>query len=256
MRQRRHTHSDILSGGYSQGGGHSALASKYGLGADQVLEWEVVDGNGEVRVANRQNNTDLFWALAGGGGSTYGVVLSITSKAHKDIPVSSANFTFTSEGITQDTYYEAIAAWQVALPPIVDSGIMVIYFFTNTSFAVSPITAPGVPSGELAALLTPYFDKLNGLGVAYTSYIDQFPGYYSQFSTMQGPIQVGIAQYGGWLIPRSVVEFNNDALITAYRNITEDGAQFIGVALNVSKAVDNSVLPAWRDTLISTVITT
>ncbi|KAI0758134.1 FAD/FMN-containing isoamyl alcohol oxidase MreA [Fomes fomentarius] len=233
-----------IAGGYSQGGGHSALASKYGLGADQV--W----------VANRQNNTDLFWALAGGGGSTYGVVLSMTSKAHKDIPVSSANFTFTSEGITQDIYYEAIAAWQAALPPIVDSGIMVIYFFTNTSFAASPITAPGVSSSELAALLTPYFDKLKGLGVTYASYIDQFPGYYSQFSTMQSPIQVGIAQYGGWLIPRSVVEFNNDALITACRNITEDGAQFIGVALNASKGVDNSVLPAWRNTLIDTVITT
>lgn len=35
-----------LVGGYSQGGGHSALSSKYGLGADPVLEWEVIDGTG------------------------------------------------------------------------------------------------------------------------------------------------------------------------------------------------------------------
>jgi hypothetical protein len=53
---------------------------------------------------------------------------------------------------------------------------------------------------------------------------------------------------------------NNDALTNAYRHITEDGALFIGVGVNVSKKVagdvDNAVLPAWRDTLIDTVITT
>lgn len=35
------------AGVYTQGGGHWALASKYGLAADQVLEWEVVDGQGQ-----------------------------------------------------------------------------------------------------------------------------------------------------------------------------------------------------------------
>ena len=63
-----------LAGGYSQGGGHSALASKYGLGADQTLEFEVVDGTGTFRRANRYENADLYWALSGGGGGTYGVV--------------------------------------------------------------------------------------------------------------------------------------------------------------------------------------
>lgn len=33
-----------LAGGYPQGGGHSALGSKYGLAADRLLEWELVDG--------------------------------------------------------------------------------------------------------------------------------------------------------------------------------------------------------------------
>lgn len=46
----------------------------------------------------------------------------------------------------------------------------------------------------------------------------------------------------------------------AYRFINEQGAQFIGVALNASLATagnpENSVNAAWRDTLIDTVITT
>ena len=63
-----------LAGGYTQGGGHSALASKYGLAADQTLEFEVVDGTGTFLRANRLENSDMFWALSGGGGGTYGVV--------------------------------------------------------------------------------------------------------------------------------------------------------------------------------------
>ncbi|OJD30446.1 fad binding domain protein [Diplodia corticola] len=249
-----------IAGGYSQGGGHSPLSSKYGLGADQVLEWEVVDGTGEVHVANRQQNKDLYWALSGGGAGTYGVVLSMTSKAHHDIPVSGANLTFTAEGLSAETFYAAIGAWEAELPKLADAGAMAIYSFTNTFFAIAPITAPGVSSDQLATLLQPYEDKLSSLNITYSSYIHQFDGYYSQFSTMQSPIQVGIAQYGGWLLPRSLVETNNAALNAAYRNITEDGATIINIALNVSKTVagdvDNSILPAWRDALVSAVVTT
>lgn len=87
-----------LAGGYTQGGGHSQLSSKYGLAADQALEWEVIDGRGRFLRASRTENTDLYWALSGGGGGTYGVVWSLTSKAHQDIPVSVVNLTFTNEG--------------------------------------------------------------------------------------------------------------------------------------------------------------
>jgi hypothetical protein len=54
---------------------------KYGLGADQVLEIELVNADGEIITANECQNTDYFWAMRGGGGSTYGVVLTYTMKA-------------------------------------------------------------------------------------------------------------------------------------------------------------------------------
>lgn len=88
----------------------------------------------------------------------------------------------------------------------------------------------------------------------------QYPSYLAFNQAMQRVIEVGTSQYGGWLIPRSVVENNNTALSQAYREITEDGATFIGVGLNVSKQVSgdvyNTVLPAWRDALISTTLST
>jgi FAD/FMN-containing dehydrogenase len=51
------------------GGGHGFLTSKVGLGADQVLSLELVTADGRFVTADPNTNTDLFWALRGGGGS-------------------------------------------------------------------------------------------------------------------------------------------------------------------------------------------
>ncbi|TPR02971.1 FAD dependent oxidoreductase family protein [Aspergillus niger] len=188
-----------IAGGYCQGGGHSALSSRYGLAADQVLKWE-------------------------------------------------------------DTFYSAVGLYHSLLPTIVDAGAMSIWYFTNTTFYIAPLTGPNIPVQELISLLKPFREGLEEMGIRYTLYAEQFPTYLSEFNGMMPEIPVGEAQYGGWLIPRSVVRENNTALTAAYRQITEDGATFIGVGLNVSKAlvgdVDNAVLPAWRDTLIDTTLTT
>ncbi|KAL4922780.1 hypothetical protein BDW62DRAFT_196784 [Aspergillus aurantiobrunneus] len=250
-----------ISGGYTQGGGHSSLASVHGLAADQVLQWEVIDGKGNFITATRGNEyADLYWALSGGGPGTYGVVWSMTTKAHPDTPVSGFNLTFTNEGISQDTLYEAVSLYHSTLPSLVDAGAMTVWMFTNTSFTISPLTGPNIPVAKLQELIKPFTDGLAKLGIKYTSYSAQFPSFLSQYNAMQGAIEVSTAQYGGWLIPRSVVTYNNDALTASYRHITSSGATFIGVGLNVSHAVTgdvhNAILPAWRETLIDTTITT
>lgn len=250
-----------LAGGYTQGAGHSALSSRYGLAADQVLKWEVIDGQGNFITATRDNEySDIFWALSGGGAGTYGVVWSMTSKAHPGTPVSGLNLTYTSEGISQDTFYSTVETFHAALPAIVDAGAMSVWYFTNTSFSIAPITGPNIPVADLVTLLKPFTDSLDKLGIKYTTVSKQYDSYYSQFQDMQGVIEVGTAQYGGWLVPRSVVQNNNHALLTAYREITEAGGTFIGVGLNVSQKVTgdvhNAVLPAWREALIDTTLTT
>ncbi|KAL4757796.1 uncharacterized protein BDW70DRAFT_170995 [Aspergillus foveolatus] len=74
-------------GGYIQGGGHSPATHDFGLASDQVLEAQVILANGTIVVANPCTNPDLFTALRGGGGGTYGVVISVTIKAHPSRPV-------------------------------------------------------------------------------------------------------------------------------------------------------------------------
>jgi len=52
-------------GGYLSGGGHGILGPTYGMGADQVLQMEVVTPGGEILTINECQNQDLFWAIRG-----------------------------------------------------------------------------------------------------------------------------------------------------------------------------------------------
>ncbi|KAI0797160.1 FAD-binding domain-containing protein [Abortiporus biennis] len=62
-------------GGWLQGGGHGVLSNTLGMGVDRVLEFKVVTPDGVFRTVNQCQNQDLFFALRGGGGGTFGVVL-------------------------------------------------------------------------------------------------------------------------------------------------------------------------------------
>ena len=62
--------------GYSLGGGIGWLARKHGLSADSVVAIELVTAGGALLRADRNENTDLFWALRGGGGGL-GVVVAV-----------------------------------------------------------------------------------------------------------------------------------------------------------------------------------
>jgi FAD/FMN-containing dehydrogenase len=64
--------------GLVQSGGFGSFSKHYGLAAAGLLEAEVVTADGAVRIANACTNPDLFWALKGGGGGTFGVVTRLT----------------------------------------------------------------------------------------------------------------------------------------------------------------------------------
>ncbi|KAL3462167.1 FAD-binding domain-containing protein [Aspergillus heterothallicus] len=67
--------------GFTLGGGLSYYSAQYGLSCDNVLNFEVVLGNGTIVNANSTSNSDLWWALKGGG-NRFGIVTKFTLKAH------------------------------------------------------------------------------------------------------------------------------------------------------------------------------
>jgi len=68
--------------GLIQSGGFGSFSKRYGMAAASLLEAEVVTADGVIRTVNACTDPDLFWALKGGGGGTFGVMTRLTLRTH------------------------------------------------------------------------------------------------------------------------------------------------------------------------------
>jgi len=71
--------------GLIQSGGFGSFSKRFGAASASLLEAEVVTADGRIRTVNARRDPDLFWALKGGGGGTFGVVTKLTLRTH-DLP--------------------------------------------------------------------------------------------------------------------------------------------------------------------------
>jgi FAD/FMN-containing dehydrogenase len=71
--------------GLIQSGGFGSFSKNYGLAAASLLQAEIVTADGKILIANASTNPDLFWALKGGGGGSFGVVTKVTLATY-DLP--------------------------------------------------------------------------------------------------------------------------------------------------------------------------
>lgn len=69
--------------GLVQSGGFGSFSKRYGTAASSLLEAQIVTADGKLRTVNACNDPDLFWALKGGGGGSFGVITSLTLKTHE-----------------------------------------------------------------------------------------------------------------------------------------------------------------------------
>lgn len=68
---------DVCIGGYVQGGGYGFTSVTFGMNCDNVIDMRVMLADGRIVVASESVNSDLWWAMRGGTGGNFGVLLSV-----------------------------------------------------------------------------------------------------------------------------------------------------------------------------------
>ena len=106
------TPSGIISttgvGGLTLGGGVGHLTRKCGLSIDNLLSADVVLANGKFVKASADENPDLFWALKGGGGGSFGVMTGLTLKVHA-LPETFGAVNFNARATSDRAFRKLIA---------------------------------------------------------------------------------------------------------------------------------------------------
>lgn len=246
-----------VAGGYIQGGGHSPLSSIYGLAADSVLAYEVVTADGRFVTASGDVNSDLYWALRGGGGSTFGVVTSVTVKAWPQIGITLSSFTFTtSDTLSTDTFWAACRAYWSHFVTFADAGAYGYFRIWNIGelyFGMTPFFAPNMTVVEHDALLKPWLDELADLGIVLNVNATYYDNFYDAWQ-VGFPIEAvggGAGRVASRLFPRA--NWEDDTLMNstfdALKNTTEYGYYTTGFNMKMDLHPDNTPNSAnshWR----------
>lgn len=243
------------SGGWLMGGGHSMLSNTMGLGVDRVLQFKVVTPDGRYRIANAYQNQDLFYALRGGGGGTFGVVLESTVLASPPVKLETvivsfdpaANSTLTEELWTimaENSVRWAEEGWG----GISNKGVAIY---------INPRLDAGAAARSMAPLIN-FGQRLVAQNVTGAkTLVTTFPTWSSFFTTFssQYMARVGIPlALASRLINKSNFETPSSqrelvSALTAANNAT--GSVIILISAPSSHPGDGhtSVTEAWRDSL-------
>jgi len=213
------------AGGWLAGGGHSVIAPNYGLGTpnspvwtksyslncfvgvDNVLEIMIVTADGGHVIANAYRNEDLFWALRGGGGGTWGVVTSVTYKTHPSTPLSSANLLANS---TNASSTKNILAEIIRLTPsLVEQGYGGYCFIFAGQIQLG-FLSPNVTAEETQATFLPFFEfaaSQPGLSVqnSTATYRDSWSWYETLFVASAALVGTP-SEMSSWLLPQDIIQ--------------------------------------------------
>jgi len=132
---------------------------------DNVLEIKIVTSDGNHVIANAYQNKDLFWALRGGGGGTWGVVTSVSYKTHP--PTSFSGVLLSVNSTNVDSSHKLFTEIIRLTPSLVEQGYGGYGGVSIKSLQFSVIS-PNVTAEQTIATFSPLFEfahSLPGLSV-------------------------------------------------------------------------------------------
>ncbi|PIL35787.1 hypothetical protein GSI_02517 [Ganoderma sinense ZZ0214-1] len=256
------------AGGWILGGGHSALSPTYGLGVDNVLEISLVTAHGEHITANAYQHTDLFWALRGGGGGTFGVVTSVTYRTYPIVPTTIALLVALVNTPEPNLAMKAAFTELVRISTnLTDQGWGGYAQFTpsaNATIFSLGLLVPNVSLDTANRTIRPYFNFVRSLTIQDNANntldaklfievlgIKRYPSFWDLYQSLLTGSSSGHVGYnlelGSWLMPRIALEKNYAQIADIL--ITNPGLSYELVAGGAVSKVDQSstgLNPAWR----------
>jgi len=260
-----------VAGGYTLGGGHSPMSTKHGLGADQVLSADVVLADGRFVTVNETAHPDLFFALRGGGGATYGVVTALTVKVYPRMTFSGVTYTIVSGGdtnVSSSVFWSALYAYWRRMPEFAAKGSYgySMVFPQRSSGGLTwnmlPWLVPGMPLDQFKAMTAPLFAEWAALGLTnFTPTYFEHDNFYAAWTRHFPTEGVANANFrtASRLFPRALWNdtTKRDALFDAVSGIVKEGSALIQYNINPAKPEGtpaNGANSHWRDAVWFTIM--
>jgi len=165
----------------------------------------IVTSDGNHVIANAYQNKDLFWALRGGGGGTWGVVTSVSYKTHPSTPSSTAFIAVNSTNA--DSTLKLFTEFIRLTPSLVEQGYGG-YSGVSAEGLQFSVLSPNVTGEQTNATFLPLFElahSLPGLSVQNSTAVfqDWLQFFVPQFSAN---VDAGFStEISSWLLPKDVV---------------------------------------------------
>lgn len=226
---------------------------------------EVVLPDGRFISVDENTNPDLFFALRGGGGSTWAIVTSLVIRAYVTTPITTLTYNFGTN-IEPDTFWSGIDALFQQFPSWPKETLYSYWSITCSNSTscrmdMAPQIGPDMNTTQLKALNAPLFANLSSLGIAvndlnYTTHDTYLEAFDAMWPGSSASIGYWTEHTASRLFPASNWEDPDklSATITAIRKSSITSGYFL--AYNVQPAVNpavnqsNAVNPAWRETLL------
>jgi hypothetical protein len=184
----------------------SSTHSRAFAGVDNVLEFTIVTPDGDHVAANTYTNADLFWALRGGGGGTWGVLTSVTYRTHPSTPFSAGFISLNSTNVNST---RNVLAEIIRLTPSLAKQGYGGYGNGATDQLLFFVLSPNVTAEQTQATFTPLFEfALSQPGLQVLNQTFLFPDFWTFYdATFSADGQVGVPnEISSWLLPKEVVE--------------------------------------------------
>ncbi|MFJ9840736.1 FAD-binding oxidoreductase [Kitasatospora sp. NPDC101155] len=113
----------VAAGGFLQGGGIGMLTRSLGIACDSITSAQVVLADGSQVTASATQNSDLLWALKGGGGGNFGIVTSYTVTPTPLTQLAIANLTWTYDHAVDAL--DGFTRWLVSAPRTISGAVSI-----------------------------------------------------------------------------------------------------------------------------------